>query len=69
MLAKRIEIIGKYTKDLEKVNRERIEQLWFSRYLNGHFKLPLRVLFNMANAMKIDVNDLVVEADERDELF
>ena len=29
-LAKRIEIIGKCTKDLEKVNRERIEQLWGS---------------------------------------
>ena len=37
----------------------------FSRYLNGHFKLPLRVLFNMATAMKMDVNDLVVKADER----
>ena len=36
----------------------------FSRYLNGHFKLPLRVLFNMATAMKIDVNDLVVKVDE-----
>lgn len=29
-LAKRIEKIGKCTKDLEKVNRERIEQLWGS---------------------------------------
>lgn len=29
-LAKRIEIIGKCTKDLEKVNRERMEQLWGS---------------------------------------
>ena len=37
----------------------------FSRYLNGHFKLPLRVLFNMATAMKMGVNDLVVKADER----
>lgn len=36
----------------------------FSRYLNGHFKLPLRVLFNMANAMKMDVNDLVVKGNE-----
>ena len=41
----------------------------FSRYLNGHFKLPLRVLFNMANAMKMDVNELVVEKEEHDELF
>ena len=41
----------------------------FSRYLNGHYKLPLRVLFNMANAMKIDVNKLVVEKEEHDELF
>lgn len=36
----------------------------FSRCLNGHFKLPPRVLFNMANAMKMDVNELVVKADE-----
>ena len=36
----------------------------FSRYLNGHYKLPLRVLSNMANAMKMDVNELVVKADE-----
>lgn len=41
----------------------------FSRYINGHFKLPLRVLFNMANAMKMDVNELVVEKEEHDELF
>ena len=41
----------------------------FSRYLNGHYKLPLRVLFNMANAMKMDVNELVVEKEEHDELF
>lgn len=41
----------------------------FSRYLNGHFKLPLRVLFNMANAMKMDVNELVLEKEEHDELF
>ena len=36
----------------------------FSRDLNGHYKLPLRVLFSMATAMKMDVNDLVVKADE-----
>ena len=36
----------------------------FSRYLNGHYKLPLRVLFNMANAMKMDVSELVAKADE-----
>lgn len=36
----------------------------FSRYLNGHFKLPLRVLFNMTTAMNMDVNDLVVKDDE-----
>lgn len=36
----------------------------FSRYLNGHSELPLRVLFNMATSMKMDVIDLVVEADE-----
>lgn len=36
----------------------------FSRYLNGHFKLPPRVLFNMANAMKMDADELVVKADE-----
>lgn len=41
----------------------------FSRYLNGHYKLPLRALFNMANAMKMDVNHLVVEKEEHDELF
>ena len=35
-----------------------------SRYLNGHYKLPLRVPFNMANAMKMDVSELVVKADE-----
>ena len=35
-----------------------------SRYLNGHFKLPLRVMFNMETAMKMDVNDLVVKVDE-----
>ena len=27
----------------------------FSRHLNGHFKLPPRVPFNMATAMKMDV--------------
>nr|UVM82243.1 MAG: helix-turn-helix domain protein [Bacteriophage sp.] len=36
----------------------------FGRYLNGHYRLPLRVLFNMANAMKMDVSELVVKADE-----
>lgn len=36
----------------------------FGRYLNGHYKLPLRVLSNMANAMKMDVNELVVKAGE-----
>lgn len=36
----------------------------FSRYLNGHSELPLRVLFNMATSMKMDVIDLVVKADE-----
>lgn len=36
----------------------------FNRHFNGHYKLPLRVLFNMANAMKMDVNELVVKADE-----
>lgn len=36
----------------------------FSRYLNGHYRLPLRVLFNMANAMKMDVDELVVKAGE-----
>lgn len=36
----------------------------FSRYLNGHSKLPLRVLLNMATSMKMDVIDLVVKADE-----
>lgn len=36
----------------------------FGRYLNGHCKLPLRVPSNMANAMKMDANELVVKADE-----
>lgn len=36
----------------------------FGRYLNGHSKLPLRVLFNMATSMKMDVIDLAVGADE-----
>nr|UVY31916.1 MAG: helix-turn-helix domain protein [Bacteriophage sp.] len=36
----------------------------FSRYLNGHSKLPLRVLFNMATSMKMDVINLVVKEDE-----
>lgn len=36
----------------------------FGRYLNDHYRLPLRVLSNMANAMKMDVNQLVVKADE-----
>ena len=30
----------------------------FSRYLNGHYRLPLRVPF------KMDVSELVVKADE-----
>lgn len=36
----------------------------FGRYLDGHCKLPLRVPSNMANAMKTDVDELVVKADE-----
>lgn len=36
----------------------------FSRYINGHSKLPLRVLFNMATPMKMDVIDPVVKEDE-----
>lgn len=34
------------------------------RYLNGHFKLPLRVLFNMATVMKMEVDELVAKLDE-----
>lgn len=41
-----------------------ISPVTFSRYLNGHFKLPLRVLFNMATVMKMEVDELVAKLDE-----
>lgn len=35
----------------------------FSRYLDGHSRLPPRVPFDMATSMKMDVIGLVVKED------
>ena len=60
--------IGRYTVGHD-MSRERPAKMCgtspvtFGRHLDGHCELPLRVPFDMANAMKMDVSEPVVKAD------